>query len=38
MDGSVQTSHREVQGRVTVTDFSSVPEEDGVKVHRQVPR
>ncbi|XP_076009716.1 proprotein convertase subtilisin/kexin type 9 [Genypterus blacodes] len=35
MDGSVQTLHREVEGRVLVTDFSNVPEEDGVRVHRQ---
>lgn len=36
MDGSVQSSHREVEGRVHVTDFTNVPEEDGVRVHRQV--
>lgn len=35
MDGSVQSSHREVEGRVLITDFSNVPEEDGVRVHRQ---
>ncbi|XP_034738113.1 proprotein convertase subtilisin/kexin type 9, partial [Etheostoma cragini] len=35
MDGSVQTTHREVEGRVLITDFNSVPEEDGVRVHRQ---
>ncbi|XP_015244958.1 PREDICTED: proprotein convertase subtilisin/kexin type 9 [Cyprinodon variegatus] len=35
MDGSVQSSHREVEGRVLITDFNSVPEEDGVRVHRQ---
>ncbi|KAI4889057.1 hypothetical protein NFI96_014661 [Prochilodus magdalenae] len=35
MDTSVQTTHREIEGRVMVTDFSSVPEEDGVRVHRQ---
>ncbi|XP_070765036.1 proprotein convertase subtilisin/kexin type 9 [Enoplosus armatus] len=35
MDGSVQSSHREVEGRVLITDFDSVPEEDGVRVHRQ---
>ena len=38
MDTSVQTTHREIEGRVMVTDFSSVPEEDGVRVHRQVSR
>ncbi|KAM9762192.1 proprotein convertase subtilisin/kexin type 9 isoform 1-T2 [Menidia menidia] len=35
MDGGVQSSHREVEGRVLITDFDSVPEEDGVRVHRQ---
>uniref|UniRef100_A0A8D3B1X7 Proprotein convertase subtilisin/kexin type 9 n=1 Tax=Scophthalmus maximus TaxID=52904 RepID=A0A8D3B1X7_SCOMX len=35
MDGHVQSSHREVQGRVLITDFNNVPEEDGVRVHRQ---
>lgn len=35
MDGSVQSSHREVEGRVFITDFNNVPEEDGVRVHRQ---
>lgn len=35
MDGSVQSSHRELEGRVLITDFSNVPEEDGVRVHRQ---
>ncbi|XP_040895738.1 proprotein convertase subtilisin/kexin type 9 isoform X2 [Toxotes jaculatrix] len=35
MDGSVQMSHREVEGRVLITDFNNVPEEDGVRVHRQ---
>ncbi|KAF3835081.1 hypothetical protein F7725_027639 [Dissostichus mawsoni] len=27
--------HREIKGRVLITDFNSVPEEDGVRVHRQ---
>ncbi|XP_024114940.1 proprotein convertase subtilisin/kexin type 9 isoform X2 [Oryzias melastigma] len=36
MDGSVQSTHREVEGRVLITDFNHVPEEDGVRVHRQV--
>ncbi|XP_074492121.1 proprotein convertase subtilisin/kexin type 9 [Sebastes fasciatus] len=35
MDGSVQSSHREIEGRVLITDFNDVPEEDGVRVHRQ---
>ncbi|XP_041861213.1 proprotein convertase subtilisin/kexin type 9 isoform X2 [Melanotaenia boesemani] len=35
LDGSVQSFHREIQGRVLITDFNNVPEEDGVRVHRQ---
>ncbi|XP_020558603.1 proprotein convertase subtilisin/kexin type 9 isoform X1 [Oryzias latipes] len=35
MDGSIQSSHREVEGRVLITDFNNVPEEDGVRVHKQ---
>lgn len=36
MDGSIQSFHREFEGRVQITDFNGVPEEDGVRVHRQV--
>lgn len=36
MDGSIQSSHREVEGRVLITEFNNVPEEDGVRVHKQV--
>lgn len=36
LDTSIQLNHREVEGRVQVTDFNSVPDEDGVRVHRQV--
>lgn len=36
MDGHVQDSHREIDGRVVITDFSNIPEEDGVRNHRQV--
>lgn len=36
LDTSVQVTHRELEDRVMVTDFNSVPEEDGVRVHRQV--
>ncbi|XP_051510537.1 proprotein convertase subtilisin/kexin type 9 [Myxocyprinus asiaticus] len=35
MDTSIQVGHREIEGRVMVTDFNSVPEEDGVRIHRQ---
>ncbi|XP_039567786.1 proprotein convertase subtilisin/kexin type 9 isoform X3 [Passer montanus] len=36
LDSSVQSSHREIEGRVTVTGFESIPEEDGTRLHRQV--
>ncbi|KAL4634940.1 proprotein convertase subtilisin/kexin type 9 [Arapaima gigas] len=35
LDTSVQSTHREIEGRVSVTDFNTFPEEDGVRVHRQ---
>ncbi|XP_071473982.1 proprotein convertase subtilisin/kexin type 9 isoform X3 [Marmota flaviventris] len=35
LDTSIQSSHREIEGRVTVTDFENVPEEDGTRFHRQ---
>ncbi|KAL2089566.1 hypothetical protein ACEWY4_014254 [Coilia grayii] len=35
LDTSIQLNHREIQGRVQLTDFNSVPDEDGVRVHRQ---
>ncbi|XP_039567784.1 proprotein convertase subtilisin/kexin type 9 isoform X1 [Passer montanus] len=35
LDSSVQSSHREIEGRVTVTGFESIPEEDGTRLHRQ---
>ncbi|NXV77065.1 PCSK9 convertase, partial [Atlantisia rogersi] len=38
LDTSVQSSHREIQGRVLVTDFESVPEEDGTRFHRQASK
>ncbi|XP_077851770.1 proprotein convertase subtilisin/kexin type 9 isoform X21 [Macaca mulatta] len=36
LDTSIQSDHREIEGRVMVTDFESVPEEDGTRFHRQV--
>lgn len=36
LDTSVQSTHREMGGRVTVTGFESIPEEDGTRFHRQV--
>lgn len=36
LDTSIQSNHREIEGRVFVTDFENVPEEDGTRFHRQV--
>lgn len=36
LDTSIRSGHRELEGRVTVTDFENVPEEDGTRFHRQV--
>ncbi|XP_054021146.1 proprotein convertase subtilisin/kexin type 9 [Dryobates pubescens] len=38
LDTSVQSTHREIEGRVLVTDFENVPEEDGSHFHRQASR
>ncbi|NXI15272.1 PCSK9 convertase, partial [Irena cyanogastra] len=38
LDTSVQSTHREIEGRVTVTGFESIPEEDGTRFHRQASR
>ncbi|XP_051481187.1 proprotein convertase subtilisin/kexin type 9 [Apus apus] len=38
LDTSVQSTHREIQGRVLVTGFESVPEEDSTHLHRQASR
>ncbi|KAM9435074.1 proprotein convertase subtilisin/kexin type 9 [Clarias gariepinus] len=35
LDTSIETNHREIKGKVMMTDFNSVPEEEGVQVHRQ---
>ncbi|XP_058286542.1 proprotein convertase subtilisin/kexin type 9 [Hylobates moloch] len=35
LDTSIQSDHREIEGRVMVTDFENVPEEDGTRFHRQ---
>ncbi|NWV74916.1 PCSK9 convertase, partial [Dasyornis broadbenti] len=35
LDTSVQSTHREIEGRVSVTGFESIPEEDGTHFHRQ---
>ncbi|NXI35938.1 PCSK9 convertase, partial [Galbula dea] len=38
LDTSVQSTHREIEGRVVVTDFENVPEEDGTRFHRQASK
>ncbi|XP_038189356.1 proprotein convertase subtilisin/kexin type 9 isoform X2 [Arvicola amphibius] len=38
LDTSIQSDHREIEGRVTITDFNSVPEEDGTRFHRQASK
>ncbi|XP_029474204.1 proprotein convertase subtilisin/kexin type 9 isoform X2 [Rhinatrema bivittatum] len=38
LDTSIQSSHREIEGKVYVADFESVPEEDGVRFHRQASK
>ncbi|NXO13020.1 PCSK9 convertase, partial [Oriolus oriolus] len=38
LDTSVQSTHREIEGRVTVTGFESIPEEDGTRFHRQASK
>uniref|UniRef100_UPI00398E53F1 proprotein convertase subtilisin/kexin type 9 n=1 Tax=Pristiophorus japonicus TaxID=55135 RepID=UPI00398E53F1 len=35
LDTSVQSNHREIEGKVLVTEFESVPEEDGTRFYRQ---
>ncbi|NXR22428.1 PCSK9 convertase, partial [Cinclus mexicanus] len=38
LDTSVQGTHREIEGRVTLTGFESIPEEDGTHIHRQASK
>ncbi|XP_013203947.1 proprotein convertase subtilisin/kexin type 9 [Microtus ochrogaster] len=38
LDTSIQSDHREIEGRITITDFNSVPEEDGTRFHRQASK
>ncbi|NXY58069.1 PCSK9 convertase, partial [Callaeas wilsoni] len=38
LDTSVQSTHREIEGRVTVTGFENIPEEDGTHFHRQASK
>nr|XP_056701215.1 proprotein convertase subtilisin/kexin type 9 [Euleptes europaea] len=38
LDTGVQSNHREIKGRLFVTDFENVPEEDGTCFHRQASK
>ncbi|NWI58259.1 PCSK9 convertase, partial [Calyptomena viridis] len=38
LDTSVQSTHREIEGKVLVTSFESVPEEDSTHFHRQASK
>ncbi|XP_063263086.1 proprotein convertase subtilisin/kexin type 9 isoform X2 [Prinia subflava] len=38
LDSSVQSTHREIEGRVTVTGFESIPGEDGNHFHGQASK
>ncbi|KAL8178613.1 UNVERIFIED_CONTAM: Proprotein convertase subtilisin/kexin type 9 [Gekko kuhli] len=38
LDTGVQSNHREIEGRLFVTDFENVPEEDGTRFHRQASK
>ncbi|XP_067846168.1 proprotein convertase subtilisin/kexin type 9 [Heptranchias perlo] len=35
LDTSVQSNHREIEGKVLVTEFESIPDEDGTRFYRQ---
>ncbi|XP_048458412.1 proprotein convertase subtilisin/kexin type 9 [Rhincodon typus] len=36
LDTGVQSNHREIEGKVFITEFENVPEEDGTRFYRQV--
>uniref|UniRef100_A0A4W3HUK7 Proprotein convertase subtilisin/kexin type 9 n=1 Tax=Callorhinchus milii TaxID=7868 RepID=A0A4W3HUK7_CALMI len=38
LDTSIQSNHREIEGKVLVTEFESVPEEDGTRFYRQTSK
>ncbi|XP_077189723.1 proprotein convertase subtilisin/kexin type 9 [Paroedura picta] len=38
LDTGVQSNHREIEGRLFVTDFENVPEEDGTRFHWQASK
>ncbi|XP_031410846.1 proprotein convertase subtilisin/kexin type 9, partial [Meleagris gallopavo] len=38
LDTSVQSTHREIAGRVFITDFQNIPEEDSSRFHKQASK
>ncbi|XP_072918977.1 proprotein convertase subtilisin/kexin type 9 [Hemitrygon akajei] len=38
LDTSVQSNHREIEGKVFATEFKSIPEEDGTRFYRQASK
>lgn len=38
LDTSIQSNHREIEGKVLVTEFENVPEEDGTRFYRQASK
>ncbi|KAM8929953.1 proprotein convertase subtilisin/kexin type 9 [Pelodytes ibericus] len=38
LDTSIHSNHREIEGKVFVTDFENVPEEDGTRFYRQASK
>ncbi|XP_030062252.1 proprotein convertase subtilisin/kexin type 9 [Microcaecilia unicolor] len=38
LDTSIQSNHREIEGKVFVTDFENVPDEDGTRFYRQASK
>uniref|UniRef100_F7GJD7 Proprotein convertase subtilisin/kexin type 9 n=1 Tax=Monodelphis domestica TaxID=13616 RepID=F7GJD7_MONDO len=38
LDTSLQSGHREIEGKVTVADFEDVPDEDGAQFHSQASK
>lgn len=38
LDTSIQSNHREIEGKVLITEFENVPEEDGTRFYRQASK
>ncbi|XP_056388111.1 proprotein convertase subtilisin/kexin type 9 isoform X1 [Hyla sarda] len=38
LDTSIQSNHREIEGKVLVTEFENVPDEDGTRFYRQASK